>query len=107
MPGIMYSYWKRHSGALGRAVLLSLAAGTLFMGSAYAKDYTSPITMDYETDHGDNDVKGDYHDVLTRDNSNPQNPKLTYDFGKDTVVNIRTGGDKRKDDIAPHRTWPV
>ena len=101
MPGIMYSYWKRHSGALGRAVLLSLAAGTLFMGSAYAKDYTSPITMDYETDHGDNDVKGDYHDVLTRDNSNPQNPKLTYDFGKDTVVNIRTGGDKRKDDIAP------
>lgn len=97
----MYSYWKRHSGALGRAVLLSLAAGTLFMGSAYAKDYTSPITMDYETDHGDNDVKGDYHDVLTRDNSNPQNPKLTYDFGKDTVVNIRTGGDKRKDDIAP------
>lgn len=97
----MYSYWKRHSGALGRAVLLSLAAGTLFMGSAYAKDYTSPITMDYETDHGDNDVKGDYHDVLTRDNSNPQNPKLTYDFGKDTVVNIRTGGDKGKDDIAP------
>ena len=97
----MYSYWKRHSGALGRAVLLSLAAGTLFMGSAYAKDYTSPITMDYETDHGDNDVEGDYHDVLTRDNSNPQNPKLTYDFGKDTVVNIRTGGDKRKDDIAP------
>lgn len=97
----MYSYWKRHSGALGRAVLLSLAAGTLFMGSAYAKDYTSPITMDYETDYGDNDVKGDYHDVLTRDNSNPQNPKLTYDFGKDTVVNIRTGGDKGKDDIAP------
>lgn len=101
MPGIMYSYWKRHSGALGRAVLLSLAAGTLFMGSAYAKDYTSPITMDYETDYGDNDVKGDYHDVLTRDNSNPHNPKLTYDFGKDTVVNIRTGGDKGKDDIAP------
>lgn len=101
MPGVMYSYWKRHSGALGRAVLLSLAAGTLFMGSAYAKDYTSPITMDYETDYGDNDVKGDYHDVLTRDNSNPQNPKLTYDFGKDTVVNIRTGGDKGKDDIAP------
>lgn len=97
----MYSYWKRHSGALGRAVLLSLAAGTLFMGSAYAKDYTSPITMDYETDYGDNDVKGDYHDVLTRDNSNPKNPKLTYDFGKDTVVNIRTGGDKGKDDIAP------
>lgn len=97
----MYSYWKRHSGALGRAVLLSLAAGTLFMGSAYAKDYTSPITMDYETDYGDNDVKGDYHDVLTRDNSNLQNPKLTYDFGKDTVVNIRTGGDKGKDDIAP------
>lgn len=97
----MYSYWKRHSGALGRAVLLSLAAGTLFMGSAYAKDYTSPITMDYETDYGDNDVKGDYHDVLTRDNSNPHNPKLTYDFGKDTVVNIRTGGDKGKDDIAP------
>lgn len=97
----MYSYWKRHSGALGRAVLLSLAAGTLFMGSAYAKDYTSPITMDYEADYGDNDVKGDYHDVLTRDNSNPQNPKLTYDFGKDTVVNIRTGGDKGKDDIAP------
>lgn len=97
----MYSYWKRHSGALGRAVLLSLAAGTLFMGSAYAKDYTSPITMDYETDHGDNEVKGDYHDVLTRDNSSPQNPKLTYDFGKDTVVNIRTGGDKEKDDIAP------
>lgn len=101
MPGVMYSYWKRHSGALGRAVLLSLAAGTLFMGSAYAKDYTSPITMDYETDYGDNDVKGDYHDVLTRDNSNPKNPKLTYDFGKDTVVNIRTGGDKGKDDIAP------
>lgn len=101
MPGIMYSYWKRHSGALGRAVLLSLAAGTLFMGSAYAKDYTSPITMDYETDYGDNDVKGDYHDVLTRDNSNPYNPKLTYDFGTDTVVNIRTGGDKGKDDIAP------
>lgn len=101
MPGIMYSYWKRHSGALGRAVLLSLATGTLFMGSAYAKDYTSPITMDYETDYGDNDVKGDYHDVLTRDNSNLQNPKLTYDFGKDTVVNIRTGGDKGKDDIAP------
>lgn len=97
----MYSYWKRHSGALGRAVLLSLAAGTLFMGSAYAKDYTSPITMDYETDYGDNDVKGDYHDVLTRDNSNLKNPKLTYDFGKDTVVNIRTGGDKGKDDIAP------
>ena len=97
----MYSYWKRHSGALGRAVLLSLATGTLFMGSAYAKDYTSPITMDYETDYGDNDVKGDYHDVLTRDNSNLQNPKLTYDFGKDTVVNIRTGGDKGKDDIAP------
>lgn len=97
----MYSYWKRHSGALGRAVLLSLAAGTLFMGSAYAKDYTSPITMDYETDYGDNDVKGDYHDVLTRDNSNPKDPKLTYDFGKDTVVNIRTGGDKGKDDIAP------
>lgn len=97
----MYSYWKRHSGALGRAVLLSLAAGTLFMGSAYAKDYTSPITMDYETDYGDNDVKGDYHDVLTRDNSNLQNPKLTYDFGKDTVVNIRTGGDKGKNDIAP------
>lgn len=97
----MYSYWKRHSGALGRAVLLSLAAGTLFMGSAYAKDYTSPITMDYETDYGDNDVKGDYHDVLTRDNSNPHNPKLTYDFGTDTVVNIRTGGDKGKDDIAP------
>lgn len=97
----MYSYWKRHSGALGRAVLLSLAAGTLFVGSAYAKDYTSPITMDYETDYGDNDVKGDYHDVLTRDNSNLQNPKLTYDFGKDTVVNIRTGGDKGKDDIAP------
>lgn len=97
----MYSYWKRHSGALGRAVLLSLAARTLFMGSAYAKDYTSPITMDYETDYGDNDVKGDYHDVLTRDNSNPKNPKLTYDFGKDTVVNIRTGGDKGKDDIAP------
>ena len=97
----MYSYWKRHSGALGRAVLLSLAAGTLFMGSAYAKDYTSSITMDYETDYGDNDVKGDYHDVLTRDNSNPKNPKLTYDFGKDTVVNIRTGGDKGKDDIAP------
>ena len=97
----MYSYWKRHSGALGRAVLLSLAAGALFMGSAYAKDYTSPITMDYETDYGDNDVKGDYHDVLTRDNSNPKNPKLTYDFGKDTVVNIRTGGDKGKDDIAP------
>lgn len=97
----MYSYWKRHSGALGRAVLLSLAAGTLFMGSAYAKDYTSPITMDYETDYGDNDVKGDYHDMLTRDNSNLQNPKLTYDFGKDTVVNIRTGGDKGKDDIAP------
>lgn len=97
----MYSYWKRHSGALGRAVLLSLAAGTLFMGSAYAKDYTSPITMDYETDYGDNNVKGDYHDVLTRDNSNPKNPKLTYDFGKDTVVNIRTGGDKEKDDIAP------
>lgn len=72
MPGVMYSYWKRHSGALGRAVLLSLAAGTLFMGSAYAKDYTSPITMDYETDYGDNDVKGDYHDVLTRDNSNPK-----------------------------------
>lgn len=101
MPGVMYSYWKRHSGALGRAVLLSLATGTLFMGSAYAKDYTSPITMDYETDYGDNDVKGDYHDVLTRDNSNLQNPKLTYDFGKDTVVNIRTGGDKGKDDIAP------
>lgn len=101
MPGVMYSYWKRHSGALGRAVLLSLAAGTLFMGSAYAKDYTSPITMDYETDYGDNDVKGDYHDVLTRDNSNLKNPKLTYDFGKDTVVNIRTGGDKGKDDIAP------
>ena len=101
MPGIMYSYWKRHSGALGRAVLLSLAAGTLFMGSAYAKDYTSPITMDYETDYGDDDLKGDYHDVLTRDNSNPQNPKLTYDFGEDTVVNIRTGGDKAKDDIAP------
>lgn len=101
MPGVMYSYWKRHSGALGRAVLLSLAAGALFMGSAYAKDYTSPITMDYETDYGDNDVKGDYHDVLTRDNSNPKNPKLTYDFGKDTVVNIRTGGDKGKDDIAP------
>lgn len=101
MPGVMYSYWKRHSGALGRAVLLSLAAGTLFMGSAYAKDYTSPITMDYETDYGDNDVKGDYHDVLTRDNSNPKDPKLTYDFGKDTVVNIRTGGDKGKDDIAP------
>ena len=97
----MYSYWKRHSGALGRAVLLSLATGTLFMGGAYAKDYTSPITMDYETDYGDNDVKGDYHDVLTRDNSNLQNPKLTYDFGKDTVVNIRTGGDKGKDDIAP------
>ena len=97
----MYSYWKRHSGALGRAVLLSLAAGTLFMGSAYAKDYTSPITMDYETDYGDNDVKGDYHDVLTRDNSNLKNPKLTYDFGKDTVVNIRTGGDKGKNDIAP------
>ena len=57
--------------------------------------------MDYETDYGDNDVKGDYHDVLTRDNSNLQNPKLTYDFGKDTVVNIRTGGDKGKDDIAP------
>lgn len=101
MPGVMYSYWKRHSGALGRAVLLSLAAGTLFMGSAYAKDYTSPITMDYETDYGDNDVKGDYHDVLTRDNSNLKNPKLTYDFGKDTVVNIRTGGDKGKNDIAP------
>lgn len=101
MPGIMYSYWKRHSGALGRAVLLSLAAGTLFMGSAYAKDYTSPITMDYDTDYGDESVSGDYHDVLTRDNSNPQNPKLTYDFGKDTVVNIRTGGDKGKDDIAP------
>lgn len=101
MPGVMYSYWKRHSGALGRAVLLSLATGTLFMGGAYAKDYTSPITMDYETDYGDNDVKGDYHDVLTRDNSNLQNPKLTYDFGKDTVVNIRTGGDKGKDDIAP------
>lgn len=101
MLGVMYSYWKRHSGALGRAVLLSLATGTLFMGSAYAKDYTSPITMDYETDYGDNDVKGDYHDVLTRDNSNLQNPKLTYDFGKDTVVNIRTGGDKGKDDIAP------
>lgn len=101
MPGVMYSYWKRHSGALGRAVLLSLAAGTLFMGSAYAKDYTSPITMDYETDYGDNDVKGDYHDVLTRDNSNPKNPKLTYDFEKDTIVNIRTGGDKGKDDIAP------
>ena len=97
----MYSYWKRHSGALGRAVLLSLAAGTLFMGSAYAKDYTSPITMDYDTDYGDESVKGDYHDVLTRDNSNPKNPKLTYDFGTDTVVNIRTGGDKGKDDIAP------
>lgn len=97
----MYSYWKRHSGALGRAVLLSLAAGTLFMGSAYAKDYTSPITMDYDTDYGDEDLKGDYCDVLTRDNSNPKNPKLTYDFGKDTVVNIHTGGDKSKDDIAP------
>lgn len=97
----MYSYWKRHSGALGRAVLLSLAAGTLFMGSAYAKDYTSPITMDYDTDYGDENLAGDYQDVLTRDNSNPKNPKLTYDFGKDTVVNIRTGGDKEKDDIAP------
>ena len=99
MAHIIKVNWKRHTRRLAKAIFLSMTAGTMLMSQAYAQSYDKPITLDYDTDYGTAQTTGTYKNVLTKDDSDEDNIKLTYDFGKDGIVDIETNAGTK--DIAP------